>query len=257
MIRIASYVLLFLLCSVKVSAQTLSEKYDHIKEDFLGKSYFGVHAGIAIPFKEFSDNDPNHITSGYAKSGFTYNFTFRYAFTEYFGVTAKYFSTSNSFDSQKLQNDFNNKLGPLTSNSYTYTSDPWTIEGFMFAPTYLFKSKNYNIEFGVGIGKVNSTLPQNTLTIISPSDSINIYSQGAYQSNNWAVSIEGAFRYMITKNVILSAQGDVLITDHTYKNITTYLTNNTGNYMIVPSYDYLQPFRLIHLTIGIGFQFEE
>ena len=62
---------------------------------------------------------------------------------------------------------------------------------------------------------------------------------------------------MVAKNVILSAQGDVLITDQTYNNITTYLSNNTGNYYITPTTNYMQPFRIIHLTIGIGFQFDK
>ena len=242
-----------LIFTYQLSAQTLAERYDYIKEDFLGKTYFGVNAGIAIPFKEFADNNFNKLTSGYAKTGFTYNFTFRYAFTDDFGLAAKYFNTTNSFDAQKYQNDFNNNNAPYTC---MFTSDPWTVEGFMIVPTYLLRSRKYNFELGIGVGKVASTLPQNTLTVTSPTDSINIFSQGAYQSSNWAVSIEGAFRYLIAKNVILSAQGDVLITDQTYKNVYTYLSNNTGNYVIIPPVNYLQPFRIIHFTVGIGFQLD-
>ena len=248
--------LLLLLLTVTASAQTLAEKYEHIKEDFLGNSYFGANIGAAIPFKEFADNDPTHSTAGYAKTGFTFNFTFRYAFSDFFGLTAKYFSTTNSFDAQKFQNDYNTLATPYTQNTYTYTSDPYTLNGFMIAPTYLIKSRKYNFEFGVGVGKVSSMLPQTSLVARSPTDSVNIFTQSSYQASNWAISVEGAFRYLVAKNVILSAQADALITDQTYKNVTVYLTNNTGYYKIVPSNDYLQPFRVIHLTIGIGFQFE-
>ena len=257
MIRILTYTTFFLSLTFNISAQSLADKYDFIKDDFLGRTYFGVTAGVAIPFKEFGSADPNYVTSGYAKTGFNYNFTFRYSFTDYFGVAAKFFSTTNSFDAQKYQNDCNTILGPLTGNSYLFTSDPWTVSGFMIVPTYLFKSRKYNIEIGVGLGRVTSTLPQNQLTVTSSTDSINIFSQGAYQASNWAVSVEGAFRYLVTKNVILSAQGDVLITDQTYKNVYTYLTNNTGYYMITPPNTYLQPFRIIHFNIGIGFQFDQ
>jgi hypothetical protein len=238
------------------AAQTLAEKYGHVQEDFLNKTYVGANIGTGIPFGEFADVDPSHTTAGYAKTGFTYNFCFRYAFTNSLGITARYFNTTNAFNSQKYQDDMNRLLTPITNNSYMYSSDAWNIQGFMFAPTYIIQYLHYNIELGVGVGKVFSTLPQSTTTVTTPPDSINVYSQDAYQSSNWAVSFDCAFRYRVAKNVIVSAQGDVLVSDQTYKNIYTYLTNNTGSYVIYPATNYLQPFRLVHLTVGIGFELD-
>ena len=257
MMRIAAYITFFLTLTFNLSAQTLAERYDHIKGDFLGRTYFGASIGTAIPFNEYASSDPNKLTSGYAKIGYTYAFTFRYAFNDFFGLGAKYFNTTNQFDAQKLQNQYNDILSPATGDKYIFTSDPWTLSGFMIVPTYLYKSPKYNVEIGVGVGKVTSTLPQNSLTIITPPDSTNIFSKNTYSSSNWAISLDFAFRYMVSKNVILSAQSDVLITDQSYTNIYTYLLNSSGYYVTNTPSNYLQPFRIVHLTIGIGFQLDQ
>jgi len=247
------------------TAQSLAEKYDHIKEDFLGKTYIGVGIGAAIPFNEFANKDPNSSSSGYAKIGFTYNFTFRYAFSDYFGIAAKYFSTSNQFDAQKYQNDCNKVYAPSTC---LFTSDPWTIQGFMIVPTYLYKSPKYNIEIGVGIGDLTGTMPANNL-VFTPPLPVSLYTsqgiintkilnqtQSAYSTNNFAVSFEMAFRYMIAKNLILSASADVVLCDLTFKSTQQLLSDTAGNVYAGTLPNYLQPFRLVHLNIGLGFQLD-
>lgn len=265
MMRINFIIIVLTVLTFKLSAQTLSEKYAFIKDDFLGKTYFGVSVGVAIPFNEFASTDPNKLTSGYAKTGFTYNLTFRYALSEYFGIAAKYINTTNPFDAQKYQNYFNNLYAPYTC---LFTSDPWTIEGFMIEPTYLFKSPKYNIEIGVGIGDLSGTMPANNKTFTPPlpvvlytsqgtiNTKISNQSQSAYYANNFAVSFDVAYRYMIAKNLILSASADVVICDLTFKSAQQLITDTAGNIYARTLPNYLKPFRLVHLTVGIGFQFD-
>jgi len=248
--------LILLFCSTNMIAQNGPSKYYDIQENFLKRTFMGVNAGAAIPFAAFASKDFYSATSGYAKTGYNLNVTFRYAFTDYIGITAKYFYSENQFDEQSYQNSTNNYYMPRNGNSYKFSSDPWTLKGFMFIPTYILKAQKFNIELGVGVGMVNSTLPQNQMVEKYPNDSISIYSQNTTNSSNWAFSVEAAIRYKVYKNVILSLQGDVIITDQSYQDIYTYINNASGSFYMYPPSNILQPFRLSHITAGIGFEFD-
>ena len=267
MIRISSYIIFFLTLTLSLSAQTLAQKYDFIKDDFLSKTYLGVNVGFGIPFNEFSSTNINTSTSGYAKTGFTYNFIFRYAFTPSFGTTLKFLNSSNSFDAQTYQNNMNQYYSKYNSSA-SFTSDPYQINGFMIGPTFILPSPKMNFETSIYIGDLTGTLPANSISFSPPlpvsfntsqgivNTKVSSLTQSVYTANNFAVSFDIAFRYLVSKNLILSASADVVFCDLTFKSIQQLLTDTAGNIYAGSLPNYSQPFRLVHLNIGIGFQLD-
>jgi len=252
----------------RLSSQTLAEKYDFIKDDFLGKSYFGVTVGAAVPFNEFSSTDFNNSNSGYAKTGFNFNLVFRYSFTPSFGATLKYTNSSNSIDLPAYQNGLNKFYSKYNYNGASFSTDPYQLYGFMIGPTFIIPSPKMNFETSVCFGNYTGTMPANS-TSYNPPLPVALYTsqgiintkllsqnQSAYNANSFAVSFDVAFRYMIAKNLILSASADVVICDLIFKSTQQMLVDTAGNIYAGTLPNYLQPFRLIHLNVGIGFQLD-
>jgi hypothetical protein len=269
MMRVLIFIFFLFILVFRLSSQTLAEKYDFIKDDFLGKTFIGVSAGAGIPFKEFSSTDFKSSNSGYAKPGFDFNIVFRYAFTPYIGGTFKYINSSNPYDGSAYQNGLNQFFSKYNYSGATYTSDPYQIYGIMMGPTFIIPSPKLNFETSVCVGNITGALPANK-TYYNPPLPVSLYtSQGiintkllsqnqtVYNANNFAVTFDVAFRYMIAKNLILSASADIFICDITFKSMQQLITDTAGNVYAGSLPNYLQPFRLVHLNIGIGFQLDK
>lgn len=261
-------ILFFQICEAQLDRdRQLSFDRDKYEENLIKKGLITVEGGIGIPFNEFASKSIASNTSGYAQNGFNITLSFRYAFTPTLGATFKFLNTSNPFDAQTYQNQLNQNSAPYILN-YSTLSTNYQINGFMAGPTYIIPSRKMNFETSVCVGYLNGTLPANSLTFTpglpvqlnTTSGVINTkilnFSQTAYSASNFAVSFDIAFRYMLSKNLIFTASADVLITDLTFKSMMQSLTDTAGYIYTGSIPDYLQPFRLIHLKIGIGYQFE-
>jgi len=243
------------------NAQFDKDKYT---ESLLKKGLISIEGGIGIPFQEFASTSPSNARAGYAMTGYSFSASFKYAIVPTFGLSLKYFSTTNPFDVQKMNADLNSG----SSYTSTFASDPYYLSGLMLGPTYIFPTSKMNFETSIFVGKLSGTLPANTTQFSPPipypisingmqqmTKFVNTY-QTSYTASDYAVSFEAAIRYMISKNLIISASADVIICDLTFRSITQYFTDTAGNTLYTNLPDYLQPFRLVHLKLGIGYQFD-
>ncbi|MFI5221454.1 MAG: hypothetical protein ACHQK8_03940 [Bacteroidia bacterium] len=229
---------------------------DKYEEMFISKSVLSAEIGIGIPFKEFGLKDLNNDRSGYAINGFSYSFSFRYAFYPSLGMTLKYFNTTNAIDVQRLQSDLNQAYSPY---SVIYSADPYILNGFMIGPTYITSSSNWSLETSICAGYLYGVLPQNSLHYTPP---VPVYqwkftdeTTSSSSAINYGMSLDLAVKYKLSQSFVLSASADVMICDLTFRNISKTFTDTAGNVYSGNLDSYLQPFRLIHLRAGIGYQF--
>ncbi len=222
---------------------------------FLKDGYFGIHGGVAIPLGDFANKDLDNKKSGYADLGYTINLDLKYAFIPYLGINLKYFYSSNPFDAGNLQSDFNTQ--PNRDVNINYSSGPWVLQGFLIMPMFIWRSDKQAIDLSAGAGWVDAALPSNTIYImpLNPAIANVTLEQDVFSNAGFGFSAAIGWRYKLFGNFIGSAKMDYTYADITFTNLTQTVTGSQGSYVISVE-DYSQPFSIIHLSAGIGYQFD-
>lgn len=236
---------------------------NNIEESFLKSGYIGLTAGVGLPLGDFENSDFNNIRSGYAKTGYAINGTLKFAFTPYFGIALGYSYFNNALNYSKLERDINDSMAKTGSGTTVFKANAWELSGVYLMPVYIFSASNMNIDIGIGGGIFSGTLPATSNSVSYPVP-VNGYTNASFiqaesSASNWALTGTIGIRYKLIRDFILSFHADYIYTDITFKDLSQEVTIRGTNQTlkgILFLDDYKQPFRILSISAGIGYQFE-
>jgi len=102
------------------------------------RQYIGLAVGPSFPLNDFARMDLNDSTSGWAKTGVAFEFTYAYRLTNNLGLQGKISYSSNRFDNFRYEDALTsaysrNPVDPDTSFS-SESSKNWSSAGFLVGP---------------------------------------------------------------------------------------------------------------------------
>lgn len=144
-----------LLFIIMLSAQMIYAQSD--------RQYISLAVGPSFPLNEFAKMDLNDSTSGWAKTGVAFEFTYAYRLTHNFGLQGKLNYSSNKFDNFSYEDALTsaysrNPDDPDTTFS-SESSKNWSSAGFLVGPYIRFplsSSLSWDIKALVGMFGVSS-----------------------------------------------------------------------------------------------------
>lgn len=201
-------ILVFLLAVFMVTAQdyarpTLeySDNPSDIIPDHTRKFIIGVSTGAAIPlgdfastnvkgsFWDFKSTDSTRL-QGFAQTGFHFNITMSYMFTDNVGLILLFGNSTNPFDI----NSFSSALGYQSSNISGNFSTSEYLVGACFSYPVM---KNFNFKAGALIGLINSNYPSINIAL---NDTVT-YVRDINGGSGFAFCLMAGLTYNITNSI--------------------------------------------------------
>jgi hypothetical protein len=221
------------------------------------KFIIGISIGAAIPsgdfastnvknsFWDFHSIDSTHL-QGFAQTGFHFNITAAYMFTDNFGMIILLGNSSNTFDI----NSFSAAIGgyPASNLSGSYSTSEYLIGACVSYPL----AKNLNFKASALIGLVNSNYPSLNIAL---SDT-ETYQRDINGGSGFAYNIMAGITYNITNSIGIAVNVAYTGTTVFYPSWTETATY-TGYYPFSVSHNsdvLTMTMGLLKPTIGIEFR---
>ncbi len=214
------------------------------------KFVLGISLGAAIPsgsfastnvknsFWDFNSTDSTHL-QGFAKTGFHFNITATYQFTDDFGLTLLLGNSSNPFDI----NAFSSAIGyPAGSQSSNFTTAEYLLGPCFSLPI----SNKFKFRVSLLAGIVTNNYP----TIDVALNDTTTYEVTFNGATNFAYSIGAGIIYNVTDNIAVQLNLNYTGTTITYTGWTGIYTINGGVYSYYP-YTSNHPNDVTSMTAGL------
>jgi hypothetical protein len=223
---------------------------------FLKNGHVFLEGGVSIPVMEYASKDFNVLSSGFARTGYSWQAGMQYDMLPWLGLGIQYFVNENNFDDAAVARSYielstNNIRLPI---AYTgFQSNPWKMRGMMFG-LYL-PVRNYLSTFTIGMyaGFMNATLPASRLYITERatgrSDTI---IQDEASGNDAGYCIFAGFRTRLYKNLLFTAKASFFYSEQRFKEISGYFT---GIKQAISFSPYTQYYHIINLNAGLAWEF--
>ena len=171
--------------------------------------YVSLAVGPSFPLNDFSKMDINDSTSGWAKTGVAFEFTYAYRLTHNIGFQVKLSYSSNSFDNLTYDDALTasyslNSEDPDTSFS-SESSRNWSSGGLLLGPYLrlpLTESLSWDVKALFGAFGVNSP----TLLIngsIDNDEELEEYYRQSGKGYAFAFNLGTGFKYKVSKYYVL------------------------------------------------------
>jgi len=219
------------------------------------KQYVSLAVGPSFPLNDFSKMDLSDSTSGWAKTGVAFEFTYAYRLTNIIGLQGKLSYSSNSFDNLTYDDALTaahsrNQEDPDTSFS-SESSRNWSSGGFLIGPYLQFplsSSLSWDIRALVGLFGVSSP----TILIngtIDNGDQLEEYYRQSGRGYAFAYNLGTGFKYKLANYYVLLFV-DYFNSKVKINNVAGWDWNNEPyNESIKKNVSYLS------VTIGLGYYF--
>ena len=219
------------------------------------KQFISLAVGPSFPLNDFAKMELSDSTSGWAKTGVAFEFTYAYRLTHNFGFQGKLSYSSNSFDNFKYDDALTaayskNPEDPDTTFS-SESSRNWSSGGLLIGPYLRFpitESLSWDIKALVGAFIVNSP----TLLIngsIDNNEDLEEYYRQSGKGYAFAFNLGTGFKYKVANYYALLFV-DYFESNVKIKNVAGWDWNDQPyNESIKQHVSYLS------LTIGIGYYF--
>ncbi|MCB2208793.1 MAG: outer membrane beta-barrel protein [Bacteroidetes bacterium] len=127
------------------------------------RQYISLAVGPSFPLNDFAKMDLNDSTSGWAKTGVAFEFTYAYRLTHNFGLQGKISYSSNKFDNFSYEDAlaaiYSRNPEDADTSFSSESSKNWSSAGFLVGPYIRFpfsSSLSWDIKALVGMFGVSS-----------------------------------------------------------------------------------------------------
>jgi len=173
------------------------------------RQYIGLAVGPSFPLNDFAKMDLNDSTSGWAKTGVAFEFTYAYRLTNTFGIQGKISYSSNSFDNFRYEDELTTAYSRNPEDSDTTfsseSSKNWSSAGFLVGPYLRFpvsRSLSWDIKALAGVFGVSS--PELSLNgSIDDGNKLNEYYRLNGRGYAFAYSLGTGFKYKVSNYYVL------------------------------------------------------
>lgn len=219
------------------------------------KQYISLAVGPSFPLNDFAHKNLNDSTSGWAKTGVAFEFTYAYRFTNNIGFQGKITYSSNAFDNLAYDDTLTeaysrNPENPDTSFS-SESSRNWSSGGILVGPYLRFplsETLSWDITASIGgFGVYSPTLLINGA--IDNGEELKEYYRQSGKGYAFAYSFGTGFKYKLANYYVL------LFVDYFESKVK--INNVAGwDWSSVPYNESIkQDVSYLSVTLGLGYYF--